>query len=57
METASPEAGGSPRGLEDKTPESKKTEGERPPFKVCFKERRVRGRSNISPSHPLGFGK
>lgn len=41
----------------EKTPEKKQQPaGGKPPFKVCFKLARVRGRSDISPCHPRGFG-
>ncbi|KAG8319822.1 hypothetical protein J6590_083505 [Homalodisca vitripennis] len=39
----------------EKTPEPAKPPPGRPPFKVCFKLARVRGRSDISPCHHRGF--
>lgn len=41
----------------EKTPEPKKPPPGRPPFQLCFKLAKVRGRSDISPCHPRGFGK
>lgn len=46
-----------PPSLGENTPEGKMLPSGKPPFKVCFKPVRVRGRSDISPCHPRGFGK